>query len=394
MNESLNNLANLFRKESRLIIGLMSGTSLDGLDIALCRISGSGLATKAEILHFETIDYLEDFKEDLKTIFSKHEVSLEKLTLLNAKIGSLYAELINQFLEKYHISAADIDCIASHGQTIYHAPKRLHQQSNYPNATLQIGDADHIAVKTGILTLSDFRQKHVAAGGEGAPLALYGDCILFSSETENRVLLNIGGISNFTYLPKDTQLGDIVCTDAGPGNTLMDALCKKYFSVAYDKNGDIARRGKLIPELLDKMLSAPFFKEALPKTTGPEMFNLRFIENAVSDGELNQIKPEDLIHTAAQFTVEAIAGTLKEAVREPDFVLYVSGGGTKNSFLMECLSARLAGIKILNIEELGIAADAKEAVLFALLANETLCGSALKTNAGPVTTMGKISLPG
>lgn len=394
MNESLGNLANLFRKESRLIIGLMSGTSLDGLDIALCRISGSGLATKTEVLYFETIDYSGDFKEDLRTVFSKQQVSLEKLALLNAKIGSLYAEWINQFLEKYQVSAADIDCIASHGQTIYHAPKRMHQQSNYPNATLQIGDADHIAVKTGILTISDFRQKHVAAGGEGAPLALYGDCILFSSDKESRVLLNIGGISNFTYLPKNTDLSDIVCTDAGPGNTLIDMLCKKYFDVAYDKNGDIARSGKLIPELLDKMLSVPFFNEALPKTTGPELFNLRFMESALSDRDLKQFKPEDLIYTATRFSVEAIADTLKKAIKSPDFVLYLSGGGAKNSFLTELLSAKLTGTKVLNTAELGIAPDAKEAVLFALLANETLCGSALKTNGGPVITMGKISLPG
>ena len=172
MKESLSRLANLSQKESRLIIGLMSGTSLDGLDIALCKISGSGLNTKAEVLHFETADYDEEFKNDVRGVFSKKLVDLEKVTLLNARIGIIHASLINEFLRKHSISADEVDCIASHGQTIYHAPKHLHQLQNYPNATLQIGDADHIAVNTGIVTLSDFRQKHIAAGGEGAPLAL------------------------------------------------------------------------------------------------------------------------------------------------------------------------------------------------------------------------------
>lgn len=393
MNESLNKLAKLFQKESRLVIGLMSGTSLDGLDIALCKISGSGLAAKARVLHFETISYPDDFKEDLKTVFAKQEVSLQKLTLLNAKIGSLHAEMVQQFLKKRRISAVDIDCIASHGQTIYHAPKRLHQQPNYPNATLQIGDADHIAVKTGVVTISDFRQKHIASGGEGAPLALYGDYILFSSETENRVLLNIGGISNFTYLPINADLNEITCSDAGPGNTLIDALCKRYFNLDYDSNGDIARKGQLIPELLDELLAMPFFTESLPKTTGPELFNLNLMERVLCDKKLDDFKPKDLIHTATQFTVQAIVNSLQKALKKPDFTIYISGGGAKNSFLMECLSAELTGVNLKNIEELGVEADAKEALLFALLANETICGSALAINSGQVITMGKISLP-
>ena len=191
MNQRIQKLIELSGKKSRRIIGLMSGTSLDGLDIALCKISGSGLNTQLTIEKFETISYTEEIKNDIRGIFSRQQIDLQKLTLLNAKIGQLHAGLVLSALKQWEVHPEDIDCIASHGQTVYHAPKRLHKLENYPNATLQIGDGDHIAVNTGIITLSDFRQKNVAVGGEGAPLAVYGDYILFSSKDENRILLNI-----------------------------------------------------------------------------------------------------------------------------------------------------------------------------------------------------------
>src|ERR1700710_3282153 len=165
------------------------------------------------------------------------------------------------------IKPEEIDFIASHGQTIYHAPKRLHKQAEYPNATLQIGDGDHLAFKTGILTISDFRQKHIAAGGEGAPLALYGDMILGSNPGENRILLNIGGIANLTYLPADGDHNKVVCTDIGPGNTLIDATCREYFNKPYDKDSMIALSGTVNDQLLHALLDHSFFKEKVPKTT-------------------------------------------------------------------------------------------------------------------------------
>lgn len=376
-----------------MIIGLMSGTSLDGLDIALCKITGSGLNTKVEVVHFETAEYDVNFKDDLRSIFSRKQVDLERVTLLNAKVGNLHAELINVFLEKHGIAKDDVDCIASHGQTIYHAPRRLHQLEGYPNATLQIGDADHIAMKTGIVTIADFRQKHIAAGGEGAPLALYGDYILFSSPVENRVLLNIGGISNFTYLPKSGGPGKAVCTDAGPGNTIIDALCKKYFNTAFDKDGHISRKGEVSLSLLEKLLENRFFKEAFPKTTGPELFNLPFLREYLERANLDLV-PADLISTATQFTADSISLAINSVLGNTDFTLYVSGGGAKNSHLVESIGAKLPQCQIKNMQSLGVSADAKEAVLFAVLANETICGSAVRTKAGPAVMMGKISLPG
>ncbi|MEZ5058741.1 MAG: anhydro-N-acetylmuramic acid kinase, partial [Saprospiraceae bacterium] len=206
----------------------MSGTSMDGLDIAYCKITGSGFDTQCELLHFETIPYSEVVKEKISLVFPKKEVSLEDFSLMNAWLGTYHALLILDFLKKNGLSKEDVDLIASHGQTIFHAPKSMHQRQDFPNATLQIGDADHLAVKTGIITLSDFRQKNIAGGGEGAPLAFYGDALLFHSEKEDRILLNIGGIANFTYLPS-RGLEEALVTDTGPGNTLIDAYVKKHF---------------------------------------------------------------------------------------------------------------------------------------------------------------------
>src|SRR6476660_187297 len=271
MNANIQNLYDVASKPVRRIIGLMSGTSFDGLDIAVCEFPGSGLATQIQVLHFVTKDYKPEFKEDLKSIFAKKFADLEKITLLNAVIGTYYAELILECLAEWNISPEDIDLIASHGQSIYHAPSHQHGITGYPNATLQIGDADHLAMKTGITTLSDFRQKHIAAGGEGAPLAVYGDYLIFSSATENRIMLNIGGIANFTFLPSGHSTG-FFSSDVGPGNTLMDQFVQlKYPGKYYDKNAEIASSGKPDVGLLNALLDHPFYQAGFPKTTGPEL---------------------------------------------------------------------------------------------------------------------------
>ncbi|HEY0898422.1 MAG TPA: anhydro-N-acetylmuramic acid kinase, partial [Sphingobacteriaceae bacterium] len=319
-------LIEVSQKPARIILGLMSGTSLDGLDLALCWISGSGLNTRVELLKFETMDYPEDFKEEVRSVFSKRSVDLEKVCLLNAYIGNLHGTYINECLKRWNILNEDVDCIASHGQTIYHAPQRLHNQPQYPNATLQIGDGDHLAVKTGILTLSDFRQKHLAGGGEGAPLALYGDYLMFTSPQEDRILLNMGGISNFTFLPKDGDTRRIISTDVGPGNTLIDALSQKYFDVPFDKDSLVARRGTVNEALLEAMMAHPFFAEELPKSTGPELFNLSFIESALEKLHLTNLAPEDIVATVTILTARTIADQLQKHYASIALSIYASGG--------------------------------------------------------------------
>jgi anhydro-N-acetylmuramic acid kinase len=265
MNKQISRLATIAAAPSRIIVGLMSGTSLDGLDIALCRFTGSGLQTQAEVLHFITIPYDAEFKEQLKAVSFKTEVALQQVTLLNAVIGSYSAKLILQALSDWGVDPATVDLIASHGQTIFHAPASLHQLDFFPNATLQIGDGDHIAVGTGIITISDFRQKHIAAGGEGAPLAVYGDYLLFAHPAENRILLNIGGISNFTCLPAGYQPNLVFSTDVGPGNTLMDQFVQLHYPGRYyDQDAAIASSGVVNQSLLNALLDHPFLISLFP----------------------------------------------------------------------------------------------------------------------------------
>ncbi len=396
MNNNIQNLYDAATKPVRRIIGLMSGTSFDGLDIAVCEFQGSGLGTNIKVLHFVTKDYKPDFKENLKSIFAKKFADLERITLLNAVIGSYYGELILECLEEWNISPAEIDLIASHGQTIYHAPFHQHNIEGYPNATLQIGDADHLAMKTGIITLSDFRQKHIAAGGEGAPLAVYGDYLIFSSATENRIMLNIGGIANFTFLPSGHSTG-FFSSDVGPGNTLMDQYIQlKYPGKYYDKDAELASAGTVNTSLLQALLDHPFYKAGFPKTTGPELFSLDYLNNAMERSGQYNVSNEDLMATLAAFSAKGIIIAIEESIKgRGDFEIYLSGGGMYNPLLIKYVEEHV-GRKLKYTSDLGINPDAKEAVLFALLANEAVAGG--NTPFGdrpgvPTVSMGKISFP-
>jgi anhydro-N-acetylmuramic acid kinase len=391
LNKNLQKLFTIAQKETKLGIGLMSGTSLDGLDIALCKFTGNGTNTGFELLQFTTIPYNNHFKQAVQQVFAQRQADLEKVCLLNAYIGTFHAELILQALAKWDVKPAEIDFIASHGQTIYHAPKHQHKKAGYGNATLQIGDGDHIAVKTGILTISDFRQKHIAAGGEGAPLALYGDVLLGSKTGEDRILLNIGGIANLTYLPADGNTAKVLCTDIGPGNTLIDAACREYFNKSYDEDSAIANSGIVDEILLDDLLHHPFFNETLPKTTGPELFNLEYVANAQQTSRSFNINKTDLVTTLSAFTGRTISNFIKTHFNIPGLKIFVSGGGARNPYVINYLNNALPDAKIANTAELGINPDAKEAILFALLGNEALCGEPIAIGNNPAVLMGKIS---
>jgi anhydro-N-acetylmuramic acid kinase len=399
MNPQIEKLFTIANKPERLIIGLMSGTSLDGLDVALCRFRGKGLETQIELVAFETVSYDSEFKDEIKSVFSKQQVSLEKVCLLNPWVGLYHAELILKCLVKWRIDPTDIDLIASHGQTIYHAPKLLHGQQKFGNATLQIGDGDHIAHATGVVTLSDFRQKHIAGGGEGAPLAAYGDFLIFSKRDEDRIMLNIGGIANFTYLPGNLNADEVFCTDVGPGNTMMDALIQQNFpGKFFDENAEVAKRGSLNSALLRELKDHPFFEQSFPKTTGPELFNLNYLDNAKKKSNTQQLSPEDTLATLNRFSADMIVEGIKKSTGDKTNIkLFSSGGGMHNPLLMENIISQLPGFSFLTTHDLQINPDAKEAVLFATLANECVCGGGVQYGSGrngiPSVSMGKISFP-
>lgn len=395
MNKNIDNLYKIAQKEERLIIGLMSGTSMDGLDVALCKFRGSGGETEVEIVAFETVSFEEAIKDEIRKIFAKTTIDFQQLCILNPWIGNLHGQIINDCLKKWQILPENIDLIASHGQTVFHAPKILHKLEKFPNATLQIGDGDHIAVKTGIITFSDFRQKHCAAGGEGAPLAVYGDYLIFSKKGENRILLNMGGIANFTYLAGNLDANEVFATDTGPGNTLIDAYVKKHFGLAYDEDAKIASQGNVNQELLKMLKRDVFFGKPFPKTTGPELFNLEYLTEAQNQSLTTELSHEDVLATLCRFSAETIAEAIVSFKRE-SFNVYGSGGGVHNPLIMSYLRELLPNCILKRTDELGISGDAKEAVLFATLANEAIAGG--QTNFGsrkgvPSVSMGKISFP-
>ena len=396
MNPNIQRLYNIARKESRLIVGLMSGTSLDGLDIALCRFRGNGKGTTVELLQFETKTYSEDTKNKIRRLFAKEQVDLNFLCLFNEWLGNQHAEMVLESLCKWEIESHEVDLIGSHGQTIMHSPKSQHPNDEFGNGTLQIGDGDHIAVKTGIITLSDFRQKHVAVGGEGAPLAVFCDFLLFSDELESRILLNIGGIGNFTYLPSKSEKAAVLVSDTGPGNTIMDAYMQRHWKVAYDDAGRFASKGKVIEPLLRALLDDPFFQLPLPRSTGPEYFNLRYLEAAQQRSHTVGADNADVMATLNQLTARSITDAIQKVAVEQHCPIYISGGGWHNQLLIDSLKSLLKGYKICDFSDLGIPGDAKEAVLFAALANESVSGSPQDYPVGmllPVST-GKVSFPG
>ncbi len=395
MNENIAQLYKIAQKEERLIIGLMSGTSMDGLDVALCNFRGSGGETEVHIVAFETVSFEEEVKDEIRKIFAKSSIDFQQLCLLNPWIGNLHGQIVNDCLKKWQILPENVDLIASHGQTVFHAPKILHKLEHFPNATLQIGDGDHIAVKTGIITLSDFRQKHCAAGGEGAPLAVYGDYLIFSKLGENRILLNMGGIANFTYLAGNLDANEVFATDTGTGNTLIDAYVKKHFDLPFDEDAKIASRGKVNQELLNALKNNDFFTQLFPKTTGPELFNLEYLENAQKESNTQNLSHEDILATLCRFSAETISEAIA-SFKVKDFKIYGSGGGVHNPLIMSYLRELLPNCVFQKTDDLGISGDAKEAVLFATLANEALAGG--RTDFGsrkgvPSVSMGKISFP-
>jgi anhydro-N-acetylmuramic acid kinase len=396
MNVNIEKLYNIGSKNQRNIIGLMSGTSLDGLDVAYCTISNFGHDTKILINAFDTIAYNEEIKDKIRRVFAKKEVDFTYLVQLNEWIGNIHGDMVNSFIETHGILPDDVDVIASHGQTVMHVPRHQHSDPDFGHATLQIGDGDQLAVKTGIITISDFRQKHIAAGGEGAPLAVYGDYLMFSKKGEDRIMLNIGGIANFTYLPSTGLADAVFVTDTGPGNTLMDAWMRRCYNLPYDVDGSVAVSGQVNVEILHLLKNHPFFNLDLPKTTGPELFNLTFVDDIIQRSRQTNITHEDIMATLCQFTAETIADAIKKVIGNNTFSIYISGGGAHNQHLVNILKTLLPNCTFDKSDVLGISGDAKEAVLFAVLANETLAGKPIDfgdRQGVPSVCMGKISFP-
>ncbi|MDI6401495.1 anhydro-N-acetylmuramic acid kinase [Balneolaceae bacterium ANBcel3] len=387
MNKSLQKLVGIAGKKERSIVGMMSGTSADGLDIVWCRISGHGKQTRFSIEQFLTMPWPSGLKERLIRQIHTQQVRPLDICVLHTELGKLFGRMLLDAFQKWGIGAEQIDLIASHGHTFYHAPAAGFSGKPF-HATMQLADGDHIAHATDLITISDFRQRDTARGRQGAPLAGYADRLLFSSDKATRIMLNMGGIANFSVIKKGPDDSEVLSYDTGPGNTLLDAVVRKYYpGETFDKGGEKASGGKIDHTLLKRLKSHPYFSMKPPRSTGFEVFNIQWVEQCMDEEEVHPA-PEDLLATLTRLTVETIAEEIRRAVPvHHPIEVFVSGGGVHNKTMMDGLQRELQPYPVQSLDVLGVSADAKEGLLFAVLANELICGE------NPECHFGKISFP-
>jgi anhydro-N-acetylmuramic acid kinase len=383
-------LARYAGKATRTVVGLMSGTSADGIDAALCRVSGSGESLRAELIGFRCFPYEPGFRGELMALFTP-EAPVGGVTRMNVLLGERFAQAALDLMAEHGVASAEVDLIASHGQTICHLPAE--------HATLQIGEPAVLAERTGVLVVADFRPRDMAAGGQGAPLVPYADYALFRSPTKTRAIQNIGGIANVTLLPAGGTVDDIVAFDTGPGNMVLDALVTRLSGGAqtYDRDGAWAARGAVEEALLAGLMQHPFLARRPPKSTGREEFGAACAEALLARAA--HLRPEDLLATATAFTARSIAAAYRDFIGPQHRVdeVILGGGGSYNATLRRMLAEQLAESVVCTHEDFGINGEAKEALAFALLGNETVLGRPSNvpsaTGAAHPAILGTIVLP-
>ncbi|MBC5625910.1 anhydro-N-acetylmuramic acid kinase [Clostridium sp. NSJ-49] len=353
-------------------VGLMSGTSLDGIDVALVEIDGQGKNTKVNLIEFMTLSLPLDVKEEIKAACSEEKSSVDLICSLNFKLGYLFANATKKVCEKVGMDIEKLDFIASHGQTIYHLPKN---KGNLVSSTLQIGEPAVIAYETGIRVISNFRVMDMASGGEGAPLVPYSEYVIYGSNEENVALQNIGGIGNVTVIPKGGDIDRIFAFDTGPGNMIIDEVCSRLFNLAYDADGKIAATGKIQTDMLEDLMSHPYISSIPPKTTGREDFGQQFVDKVLK--KYSKRNSEDILSTVTMFTAKSIAENYKKFILDKIKLnkVVIGGGGAHNKTLLAYLREELPNITIVTQDDIGFSSDAKEAVAFVILGNETLHSS-------------------
>lgn len=351
-----------------LAVGLMSGTSLDGIDAVLCDICGSGNTTRIKQLEFTTLPLSSEIKEKIKRCCN-NQATVAQVCSLNFELGELFAKAVQSVCKQYGVKTTQLGFIASHGQTIYHIPRKT---SDYAASTLQIGESAVIAQRCGCPCIANFRVKDMAAGGEGAPLVPFSEYILYSKKDEAVALQNIGGIGNVTVLPANGSIDDVFAFDTGPGNMVIDEAMQCLFNLPYDDNGTIASKGKLIEPLMEQLKKDSYLSLVPPKTTGREVYGSNYTHQLLN--QYNTCYPEDIIATLTWFTAYSIAENYRRFILDKHDVkkVILGGGGAHNASLRHFLAYELPGIAVLTQEDLGYSSDAKEAIAFVILGNETL----------------------
>lgn len=394
----MRDLASLREKPSRLVIGLMSGTSADGIDAVLTRISGCGTDTRVEQLAFLFTPFDKAVRERILYIAGGGRVDAGEVCRLKTLLGMLYAEACQTLCSQAGVSPRDIDLVGNHGQTIWHIPQKEQYLGRELTGTLQIGEDAVIAQCLGCPVVGDFRVRDMAAGGQGAPLVPYTEFLLYRDRENAVALQNIGGIGNLTVLPANCTLAEVTAFDTGPGNMVMDALTQKLTkgAMTFDRGGALAAQGKVSQALLNWMMEDEYLDRRPPKTTGREVYGPAYVAALLKQGESLALSLLDILATATRFTAETIAYGLIRFGGAMPRRLIVGGGGAWNATLMAHLRELLPKCQVLTNEDLGYSSDAKEAVAFAVLANEAVFGvcnnAPSATGARQPVVMGKISL--
>ena len=351
-----------------LAVGLMSGTSLDGVDTVLCEISGQDESTRVKQLYFKTYDIPESVRTKIRKCCSRELIPVDLICSLNFELGYLFADAVKSLCQDANVKLEDLSFIASLGQTIFHIPKAY---DDYVPSTLQIGEAAIIANECKTKVISNFRVMDMAVGGEGAPLVPYSETLLYSEEDQAVALQNIGGIGNVTVLPKKGDTKKVIAFDTGPGNMMIDEAVRTFYGKKYDTDGYYARQGNLIPSLAEELKEHPYFNLEIPKTTGREMFGEHFTKSILE--KYHSCDPNDLIHTFTWFTAYAIAYHYKKYLIS-EYGLkkcIIGGGGAYNSYLLELIKNEMPEVTVITQEEHGFSSEAKEALAFVILGNQT-----------------------
>lgn len=390
-------LQHLLEKRRKLVIGLMGGTSADGVDAALVQIDGYGSETKVKQMGYVSIPFEDAVRERILQIAQGDFGGSRELARMNALLGQLYMEACTRLCRVAGIPFEKVDLIGSHGQTVYHQPQKERYLGREVATTYQIGDVSILCEEIGAPVVSDFRVRDMAAGGQGAPLVPYTEYLLYRKKDEDVALQNIGGMGNVTFLPGGGQMSQLIAFDTGPGNVLIDAVVAKISDgkVRYDDGGRMAAEGHVSKELLRWLMEDGYLRQAPPKTTGREKYDLSYQQKLYQKANSLGVLEYDLLATVTRYTAETIAYALRNHLPRLPQTLVLGGGGSYNQTLVSQIRELLPEVQVVCNEKLGWNGDAKEAVAFAILANETIHG---QCNNAPAATgalhpviMGKIS---
>lgn len=389
----------------RIAVGLMSGTSVDGIDAAVIEIAGAIGSERPQIrlLAFENVSYPDDVRKEIFALFDPAAATVDRVGRMNAWLGERFAAAALSAIAKAGLKPADVSVIGSHGQTIYHAPDYERIGEYDVHYTVQIGEGSAIALRTGIPCVSDFRAADMAAGGQGAPLVPFTEYLLYREESRTLLLQNIGGIGNVTVLPAGCGPDDVYAFDTGPGNMLIDGVVARLYpgGPAMDAGGAIASRGRVDAGLLALLQQEEYYGRPWPKSTGRELFGSAYADKVIAYQEAQGLAPEDAVATVTMLTAWSIGDQYRRWIRarHPADALLVGGGGSYNPTLIRMLRQEMEpmGVRVMTQEEVGASSDAKEAIAFALLADYAF--ARLPNNLPSVTgasrpvVMGKISYP-